>query len=222
MKKALLLMALFAGSLLSANAQDADHLTAFVKLGETSAQKQLSVRLKNAVEYTAFQMKLTLPTGLKFTGDAPVLSARKDATHQVFCNKIDDQNMKVVVFSSDKIGAEETPTKGNLAFTDTKGELFLVNVTVTDEAYVAKDIAVSEVEFVKKADLKGAELAVTAKGKLGDADGNNSLTPYDATCVLLDLVDSAPTGYVKEAADMDANENITPYDATLILLELVK
>ena len=80
----------------------------------------------------------------------------------------------------------------------------------------------SEVEFVKKADLKGAELAVTAKGKLGDADGNNSLTPYDATCVLLDLVDSAPTGYVKEAADMDANENITPYDATLILLELVK
>ena len=57
MKKALLLMALFAGSLLSANAQTATAdrtLTAFVKPGET---QWLAIQLNNGSDkYVAFQL----------------------------------------------------------------------------------------------------------------------------------------------------------------------
>jgi len=197
----------------SANAMADDYLTAFVKPGET---KQLAIKLKNATDYTAFQMKIALPAGLKFASD-PQLTDRKDATHKLEFNKTDDSNMTLVVYSYDAGQA-----KGNEALGNDITDLLLVDVAVEDENYVAKDIALSDVVFVKKTDLTGDNLEVTAKGKLGDANGDNNLTPYDATCILLDIVNSRPANYEEEAADMDGNDSITPYDATLILRELVK
>lgn len=223
MKKALLLMALFAGSLLSANA--ADVLTAYVKPGDVN---QLSIRLTNPdAQYTAFQVTVNLPEGLSFpTEAAPVLTARKAGTHQVKFNKVDEKTMKIVVFSA---GEGDKPTTGNELFTADKGELLTIAVTPVAGFYTDNTKKVqeeganllSDIEFVSSS-LKGAALNVSAVGKLGDTDGNNALTPYDATCVLLDVVENSPAGYVKEAADMDSNDNITPYDATLILLEIVK
>lgn len=223
MKKALLLMALFAGSLLSANA--ADVLTAYVKPGDVN---QLSIRLTNPdAQYTAFQVTVTLPDGLSFPTDAaPVLSARKASTHQIYFNKVDAKTMKIAVFSA---GEGDKPTTGNENFTADKGELLTINVTPVAGFYTNNTLKVqeeganllSDIEFVSSS-LKGAALNVAAVGKMGDTDGNNALTPYDATCVLLDVVENSPAGYVKEAADMDSNDNITPYDATLILLEIVK
>lgn len=197
----------------SANAMADDYLTAFVKPGET---KQLAIKLKNATDYTAFQMKIALPAGLKFASD-PQLTDRKDATHKLEFNKTDDSNMTLVVYSYDS-----DQNKGNEALGNDITDLLLVDVAVEDENYVAKDIALSDVVFVKKTDLTGDNLEVTAKGKLGDANGDNNLTPYDATCILLDIVNSRPANYEEEAADMDGNDSITPYDATLILRELVK
>ncbi len=217
-------MALFAGSLLSANA--ADVLTAYVKPGDVN---QLSIRLTNPdAQYTAFQVTVNLPEGLSFPTDAaPVLSTtRKAGTHQIYFNKVDAKTMKIAVFSA---GEGDKPTTGNENFTADKGELLTINVTPVAGFYTNNTQKVqeeganllSDIEFVSSS-LKGAALNVAAVGKMGDTDGNNALTPYDATCVLLDVVENSPAGYVKEAADMDSNDNITPYDATLILLEIVK
>ena len=223
MKKALLLMALFAGSLLSANA--ADFLTAYVKPGDTN---QLSIRLTNpGAQYTAFQVTVNLPEGLSFPTDAaPVLSARKAGTHKVYFNKVDAKTMKIAVFSA---GEGDKPTTGNEVFTADKGELLTINVTPADGFFTDPSIKVeegdvkllSDIEFVSSS-LVGSALSVSGKGKVGDADGNNAITPNDATYILKDQVGSRPSNFVEEAADMDCNNTITPNDATLILRLLVK
>ena len=191
-----------------------DYLAALVKPGET---KQLAIQLKNTTDYTAFQMTIKLPAGLEFASSNPALTDRKDASHQLEFNKVDASTMKLAVYSYDS-----SENKGNEAFNNDKSELLLLDVTVTDENYIAKDIELSDIVFVEKAALTGDALEVVAKGKLGDANGDNNLTPYDATCVLLDNVDRRPANFVEAAADMDCNGSITPYDATLILREQVK
>lgn len=199
----------------SANLWAADKVTAVVKPGET---QQLAILLKNAQDYTAFQMTIKLPDGLEFASN-PVLTDRKDASHKLEFNKADASTLKLAAYSYDK-----DQNKGNEAISGDHGDLVLINVTATKD-YVAKNIQLSDVVFVKKTGLAAAtseEMVSVVAGLLGDADGNNSLTPYDATCVLLDNVDRRPQGFVEEAADMDGNNTITPYDATLILKELVK
>lgn len=224
MKKALLLMALFAGSLLSANAQTADYLTAYVKPG---AQKQLAIQLKNNDNYTAFQMTIKLPTTMSFTADDPVLSDRADATtcHNLYFNKVDDQTMKVAVFSADNI--EGTPTTGNLAFKNAeKNVLLLVNVNATG-AFDASQITVSDIEFVKlssnvEENLTGKELAVTAKGLLGDVKKDGELSTLDATYVLRKYAGQTLNDYDSEAEDMNLDGELSTLDATAILKEYAR
>lgn len=222
MKKTLLLLALCAGSLLSANAED--QLTAFVKPGDVN---QLSIRLANAdAQYTAFQVTVTLPNGLTFAENAePVLSARKAATHQVHFNKTSDTTMKIVVFS---YGEGATPT-GNENFSEDKGELLTIPVVSVanyfdDPSYaLAKSDSklLDEVEFVNSG-LVGVPMSVFAKGKVGDADGNDNITPNDATYILKDQVGERPSDFIEGAADADCNNNITPNDAVEILKYLVR
>lgn len=187
MKKALLLMALFAGSLLGANAQTAtaDHLTALVKPG---TQKQLTIQLKNGIDYTAFQMKISLPDGMTFAGD-PALSNRSDS-HQIhFSKSTDNKTMTVAVFSYEETGGTK---KGNLAFKENKGPVLLVNVTIDPEVLGAfknescdvSGITVADVEFVQNSDLKGKALALTSVGKLGDTNGDKKINGTDASKVV--------------------------------------
>jgi hypothetical protein len=198
----------------SANAMADDYLTAFVKPGET---KQLAIKLKNATDYTAFQMKIALPAGLKFAGD-PQLTDRKDATHKLEFNKTDDNNMSVVVYSYD-----QAQNKGNEALGNDIADLLLVDVAVDDANYVAKDIAVNDIVFVKKSDLTGDDLAVTSKGKLGDVDGNNKLNTVDASLILMKLVGkSIDVSYDAEAEDVDGDGKVNTVDATEILVETLR
>ncbi len=191
-----------------------DYLTAFVKPGET---KQLAIKLKNATDYTAFQMKIALPAGLKFASD-PQLTDRKDATHKLEFNKTDDRNMAIAVYSYDA-----AQNKGNEALGNDITDLLLVDVTVDDADYVAKDIAVNDVVFVKKNDLTGDNLKVTAKGKLGDVDGNNILDTTDASLILMKLVgNEIDVAYDGEAGDIDGNGTVNTADATEILLETLR
>ena len=213
MKKALLLMALFAGSLLSANAQTAtaDYLTAYVKPG---TQKQLVVQLKNTGDYTAFQLKISLPTGISFADAAPVLSDRQDASHQLHFNKVDAQTMTIAAFSYKEEGTTKT---GNQAFKNDKNVLLLVNVNVTDANYDASKIAISGVEFVNTG-LEGKELALNAKGRLGDVDKNGELNTVDATYILKKYAGQTITiDYDVEAEDVDLDGEMNTVDATTVL-----
>ena len=216
-------MALFAGSLLSANAQSADNVKAFVKPG---AQKQLAIQLKNDVDYTAFQMTIKLPSTMSFTDAAPVLSDRKDATHQIKYNKVDAQTMKVAVFSADNL--EGTPTTGNLAFKNDRRVLLLVDVNILTGDYRKDDFDVSgielkDVEFVKFSGLSAnTDLVVKVSGKLGDVDGDNKINTSDASLVLTKVVSGAPSNYDEEAEDVDCDGRLNTSDASEILTEVVR
>lgn len=219
MKKALLLMALFAGSLLSANAQD--HLSAYVKPGEV---KQLAIQLANDLnDYTAFQMTINLPEGMTFAGD-PVLSNRKDA-HQVHFKKSDDnKTMTVATFSFEEADGVKT---GNLAFKNKKGAVLLVDVNVTgtfkETSCDVSGITVSNVEFVKKSDLTGSDLALASQGKLGDVNGDKKLDTVDATLILMKSGSMTFTGtYNEEAQDVDCDGVLNTVDATEVLLETLR
>lgn len=223
--------ALCLGLVASANvwAAEGDKVTAIVKPGET---QQIVIALQNTEDapYTAFQMDIVLPEGIEFAeGDDVVTLYRGHSSHQVEKN-ISGSTMKIVAYSYDG-------TDGNKPFDGTSGNLLIVKVKSTKE-FITSDYAVADI--IQKQIFVGTNLSgineisdnsLQEEGgekhpiiavKLGDANGDGSLTPYDATCVLLDNVDKRPETFFEEAADMDENTSITPYDASLILQELVK
>ena len=216
MKKALLLMALFAGSLLSANADD--HLTALLKPGNAV----LGIQLKNATEYTAFQMDITLPDGMTLDvadgedASSAVTLQRQDAngTQQVHAN-FQDGVLKVAAFSyKDDNGT----IRGNQSFTGEKGDMLLVKVKVADGC-VASDVNISNVEFVKTDGLVAkTDVGLTAKGKLGDINGNNEVTTDDAVMAIRHFLNKTTlTSEQIEAGDVTGDLVVTTDDAVNII-----
>jgi len=205
-------MALFAGSLLSANAQSADNVKAFVKSG---TQKQLAIMLKNDVDYTAFQMTIKLPSTMSFTDDAPELSARQDASHQLKYNKVDAQTMKVVAFSADKL--EGTPTTGNLAFKNDRNVLLLVGVAFDgdyrDKTFDVSTITLQDVEFVKLTGLEAnKDLTVKTSGKLGDGNNDNQVNVADIVAVANYINLSPASNFDLDAANVNLDIQVNVAD----------
>ena len=206
MKKTLLLLALIAGSLLSANAED--HLTALLKPGDAV----LGIQLKNADAYTAFQMDITLPDGMTLSTDADAVSIQRQgeaAPHTVASNVLDNGALRVLAYSYKEAGETKT---GNESFTDSKGDLLLLKVNVEGECTVS-NLGISNVEFVKTEGLASTELGVTAKGKLGDANNDNRVNLTDAQLILQHFVGNTPSVFVEEAADVDYSATINLTDA---------
>ena len=230
MKKGLLTLALVAGSLLSAQAQSAAPVKAIVKPGQT---QKLAIQLQNpeGVDYTALEMDVTLPEGLTFAGgdDAVVVkrASKGSAPHKAFYNEVDGK-LKIVVFSASSYEADATITAGNENFDGTSGDLLLINV-VPAEGVTYKDVQVSvsdrETVHVGKArfvnsSLEEVELDAYVAGLLGDVDGSNDITGYDASLILQNapgIIAADAAGYENEAADVDESSNISGYDASLVL-----
>jgi hypothetical protein len=105
-----------------------------IKPGET---KDLSVKLKNDVDITAFQCDLYLPTGIsvvqtfdsninKNTNDI-ALTDRKQSTHSLSSNVQSDGAMRIVAFSSK-----------NEAFSGNDGALFTIKIKADDNIAIGK------------------------------------------------------------------------------------
>ncbi|MCR4916512.1 MAG: hypothetical protein K6A96_12230 [Prevotella sp.] len=222
MKKALLLMALFAGSLLSANAQTATAdrtLTAFVKPGET---QWLAIQLNNGSDkYVAFQLDVKLPTNLTYAGSVQLLRKGETAPHEVYSNQLADGTLKIASFSY----KEGTTKKGNDVFTGEKGDLLLIKVTASGN-YVAKNVQVGEAKFVKN-DANFTEVPLTAyvAGLLGDVNADDIIDAQDASLILQNSVgkiaDDA-TGYEVIVADVNEADGVDAQDASLVLQYSVK
>ena len=185
MKKTLLLLALCAGSLLSANAED--HLTALLKPGDAV----LGIQLKNADAYTAFQMDIALPEGMTLVeaDDAVTLQRQDTEAPQVVESNMVDGKLRVVAYSYKEEG---TTKAGNKSFSDTKGDVLLLKVNVA-EGCTAANVAISNIEFVKTDGLTATALGVTAKGKLGDTNGDNKVDGNDVTLVIDHYLSDAGT-----------------------------
>ena len=238
MKKGLLTLALVAGSLLSAQAQSAAPVKAIVKPGQT---QKLAIQLQNpeGVDYTALEMDITLPEGLTFAGgdDAVVVkrASKGSAPHKAFYNEVDGK-LKIVVFSAESYEANATITAGNENFDGTSGDLVLINVVPAetlpeDFSYKGVQVSVSnsgtaqvgKARFVSKTTenvFEEVTLDAYVAGLLGDVDGSNDITGYDASLILQNaagIIAADAAGYENEAADVDESSNISGYDASLVL-----
>jgi hypothetical protein len=119
-----------------------------IKPGET---KDLSVKLKNDVDITAFQCDLYLPTGIsvvqtfdsninKNTNDI-ALTDRKQSTHSLSSNVQSDGAMRIVAFSSK-----------NEAFSGNDGALFTIKIKADDNIAIGKyTIRLANVELTTPA-----------------------------------------------------------------------
>jgi hypothetical protein len=214
MKKALLLMALFAGSLLGANAQD--HLTAFLKPGNAV----LGIQLKNAETYTAFQMDIKLPEGMTLSTDADAVTIQRQgqtAAHEVYKNVTSEGILKVASFSYD--GSDAANLKGNDSFTGSKGDLLLIKVSVADNC-IASGVEISNVEFVKTTGLVAEKaIGLAAKGKFGDTDGNNKVDTNDAISGINHFLSDTGTltAAQQEISDINDDAKVDTNDAIKII-----
>ena len=219
MRKALLLTALLAGSLLGANAQEAtaDHLTALLKPGNAV----LGIQLKNAEAYTAFQMDITLPEGMTLNvaegadASSAVTLQRQDAdgTQQVHAN-LKDGVLKVAAFSyKDDNGT----LKGNQSFVDNKGDMLLINVTCTG-TYKPSQVKVENIKYVKTEGLAETELATTAVGKLGDTNGDDAVNGTDVSNVVDHILGNATLPLEKiERSKFSTGEGLNGTDVSNIV-----
>lgn len=226
MKKTLLLLALFAGSLLSANADD--HLTALVKPGNAV----IGVQLKNATDYTAFEMEITLPEGMTVptqtvngkvdvAANAVTIASNRQsetAPHKAFAH-LNGNKLKVVAFSASSYesGTPTNPiviTDGNKDFREQKGDLILITVNTTNSC-IASDLAISNAKFVKKVGTEFLEdiLVTTTTGKLGDTNNDNDVNLTDAQNMLSFFVGETVESFNEEAADTDYDGNVNLTDA---------
>ena len=212
MKKALLLMALFAGSLLSANAQTAAPVTAFVKPGTT---QWLAIQLNNGSDkYVAFQLDVKLPTNLTYAGSVQLLRKGETAPHEVYSNQLADGTLKIASFSYKEEG---TTKNGNDVFTGEKGDLLLIKVTASGN-YVAKNIQVGEAKFVKN-DANFTEVPLTAyvAGLLGDVNADDIIDAQDASLILKKSVGKDVDGFEAIVADVNEADGVDAQDASLVL-----
>ena len=212
MKKALLLMALFAGSLLSANAQTAAPVTAFVKPGTT---QWLAIQLNNGSDkYVAFQLDVKLPTNLTYAGSVQLLRKGETAPHEVYSNQLADGTLKIASFSYKEEG---TTKKGTDVFKGENGDLLLIKVTASGD-YVAKNIQVGEAKFVKN-DANFTEVPLTAyvAGLLGDVNADNIIDAQDASLILKKSVGKVVDGFEAIVADVNEADGVDAQDASLVL-----
>ena len=216
MKKALLLMALFAGSLLGASAQTADRtLTAFVKPGET---QWLAIQLNNGSDqYVAFQLDVKLPENLTYAGETRILRKGETAPHEVYSNQLTDGTLKIASFSYKEEG---TNKYGNDVFTGASGDLLLIKVTSSGN-YVAKNVQVSEAKFVKN-DASFTEVPLTAyvAGLLGDVNGDGDIDVQDASLIAKKSVGKLAadaSNFEEVVADVNGDDNVDVQDAALVV-----
>ncbi len=128
-------------SSLTAMAQDKLEVAALdIRPGET---KELSVALSNSKTYTAFQMDVTLPEGLRFAsadgGEVVTLAAGRKQNHVVDFNEYKNGVMRIISYSNDKAAY-----KGN------SGTLLSIRVTADDGMALGNyDVKVSGVSFTE-------------------------------------------------------------------------
>lgn len=205
-------MALFAGSLLSANAQTAAPVTAFVKPGTT---QWLAIQLNNGSDkYVAFQLDVKLPTNLTYAGSVQLLRKGETAPHEVYSNQLADGTLKIASFSYKEEG---TTKNGNDVFTGEKGDLLLIKVTASGN-YVAKNIQVGEAKFVKN-DANFTEVPLTAyvAGLLGDVNADDIIDAQDASLILKKSVGKDVDGFEAIVADVNEADGVDAQDASLVL-----
>jgi hypothetical protein len=220
MKKTLLLLALFAGSLLSANAQATIHpVTAFVKPGTT---QWLAIQLNNGDDkYVAFEMEVKLPENLTYAGEVRLLRKGTNAPHEVYKNQLSDGTLKIASFSyKEETNGGVTTKSGNDVYAGASGDLLLIKVTA-DGNYVAKNIQVGEAKFVKN-DTDFTEVALNAyvAGLLGDVNGTNTINGQDASLIMQNaagLISDDQDGYEVVVANVNGAGGVNGLDASLVM-----
>ena len=121
------------------------------------------------------------------------------------------------------LGDDGVPTKDNIYYIDQQSK----TAGAAEFVLYPKQLASGSYKLIV-ADMSESREAATvvfeAAYVLGDVDGNNKITPQDASYALQIAVKviASPTATQKAAADVDLNGKVSPQDASYILQKAVK
>lgn len=188
---------------------------------EKGTEWTMHVLLNNDENYVAFQMDITLPTGMTVES-VKALTSRlaqgsnvtigDESTETPFVvdyNTIDETNnvVRVVAYNL-----------GNNAISGTKGEHIIKLALKSSEeiAYNTVTASCSNIKFVKVSDLSAATLAYdsTTDMLLGDANIDGRVSVTDFTVVANKILGNTPATYSELAADVNVDERNTVTDLT--------
>lgn len=205
---------LFALVVLSAKATDRFYIEDFtINPGET---KMVSIMLDNAVEYSAFQADLYLPTGLSFVeldGDYLIdLTTRKGRDHTISCQLHADGAMRIMSYSmSLKV------------YSGNSGALVTMSIAADENFTGPVSISMNNILFTTPL---GEEVAfadetctVTVPVIIlpGDVNGNGMVNMDDLTALINYLLTDHATGIDLENADVDDSGNVGMDDLTKLI-----
>lgn len=202
MKKILflaLLLVSFAGRLMAAESTD--------KVTTSVTGNNLSVKLTNELSYVAFQMDITLSSGLSFTDSNLTPSTRLTEKSFVLvsnCINTTDNIYRVLAYNMT-----------NAAITGTSGD-----VLFTIECASAPSVeAIDNILFVTESDLKEVEIGYDPSAGFlrGDANSDKDVNVADITAVVSDIYGTTPANFNRDAADVNGDHEVNVADITGIV-----
>ena len=200
---------------LCATATDRFYILDFtINPGET---KQVSIMLKNDVEYTAFQADLFLPEGLTVEQEDDEyifdLTSRKANDHTITSLLHSDGSIRIISYSMNV-----------RAFKGNSGPLVTFNVTASEEFEGPVDIYLRNIRFTTPL---GEEIlfaneycyVTTSKDAFlqGDVNGDGSVTIGDVTAIIDYLLSADATSINLQSADVNFSGSITIGDVTALI-----
>ena len=180
---------------------------------QTGEQTEMVVNLTGGTSATALQFNLQLPEGVTVETNSAILGAATDG-HTLSVQTLDSGDQLFILYSIDFKPFKDgellrIPVTAGSTEATTNGKLYKARTATAD----AVSHTCAEATF--SATVSGAY-------KLGDVNGDGSVSVTDVTMVISHILGKTPEGFNAAVADVNSDGSISVTDVTMIINIILK
>lgn len=183
------------------------------------AGQTIDVALQNDTKFCAFQMDITLPSGVSVTNvelnvarldEGTTTIAGANGNFQIAYNVLSDNKLRVIAYNL--ANREIAQAEGTLFTVSLGSEVEAANVSISNVLFVDKD-NLAEHTITDATVVEGTDILI------GDANGDGDVDVFDLFAVLdyADEIITEEDGFVFKAADVDNSGEIDIFDFMAIV-----
>ena len=210
MKRLITTIVTLAAIIADASAQSLSVQPIEVQVGE---QTEMVVSLAGGTSATSLQFNLQLPEGMTAETSSATLGSATDG-HTLSVQTLDSGDLLFILYSMDLKPFKDgelirIPIMAGSTETTSSGKLYTVRTATVDAvSHTCADAAFS-------ATVSGAY-------KLGDANGDGTVSVTDVTMTISHILGQTPAGFNKDAVDINRDGSISVTDVTMIIDMILK
>ena len=180
---------------------------------QEGGQTEMVVNLTGGTSATALQFNLKLPDGMTVNTDGVSLGTATDG-HTLSVQTLNSGDLLFILYSMDLKPFKDgellrIPVTAGSTETTSNGKLYTVRTATADAvSHTCEDATFSAI--------------VSGAYKLGDANGDGSVSVTDVTMVISHILGKTPEGFNAAVADVNGDGSISVTDVTMIINIILK